>query len=161
MLLQVILPFERLPTGLAGEGDVVLVRPLVDHEVVWLGKPALTVLADELTFGPHFATEFPTVVGLNWHYGEHRKRVEWRPVGRHTGKTMYQVRSLQHIRLLSCTVKGKLSPLRACGSRTWVSTPRRTDPRLPVPITLPLVPQRGKSEPRGECSHETCRLGSA
>ena len=61
----------------------------------------------------------------------------------------------------ACTVKGKLSPLRACGSRTWVSTPRRTDPRLPVPITLPLVLQRGKSEPRGECSHETCRLGSA
>jgi len=77
------------------------------------------------------------------------------------GKTMFQVSSLQHIRLLPCTVKGKLSPLRACGSRTWVSTPRRTDPRLPVPIILPLVPQRGKSEPRGECSHETCRLGSA
>lgn len=57
----------------------------------------------------------------------------------------------------ACTVKGKLSPLCACGSRTWVSTPRRTDPRLPVPITLPLVPQRGKSEPRGECRHETCR----
>ena len=86
MLLQVVLPFERLPAGLTSEGDVILVRPLVDHKVIRLGESALAVLADELTFGPHFATKFPTVVGLNWHYGEHRRRVEWRPVGRHTGK---------------------------------------------------------------------------
>lgn len=97
VLLQVVLTFERLATGLTGEGDVILVCPLVDHEVVGLGKPALAVLADELALGPHLATELPTVVRLNGHYGEHRRRVEWRPAGRNTTA---QVRTLMHIRLL-------------------------------------------------------------
>ena len=110
MLLQVVLPFESLPTCLARESDVILVRPLVDHQIVRFGETALAVFADELTFGPHFATEFPTVVGLNWHYGEHRRRVEWRPVGRHTEENDISGAFSAAHQTSSCTVKGKLSP---------------------------------------------------
>ena len=85
VLLQIVLSFERLPTSLTREGDVILVRPLVDHEIVGFGEPTLAVLAHEFTFRSHFTTKFPTVVGLNWHYGEHRSVMEWRPVGRQTG----------------------------------------------------------------------------
>jgi hypothetical protein len=60
----------------------------------------------------------------------------------------------------ACTVKGELSPLRACGSRTWVSTPRRTDPRLPVPITLLPTSQRGNLAPRGTAARCTARGSS-
>lgn len=76
MLLEVVLALECLSTRLAGECDVILVRSLVDHEVVGLGKAALAVLADELTLSPHLAPEFATVVRLNGHYGEHCRRVE-------------------------------------------------------------------------------------
>lgn len=76
VLLQVVLSFEGLATSLTGKRDVIFVRPLVDHQVVGLGEPALAVLADELAFGPHLTAEFPTIVGLNGHYGKHRRGLE-------------------------------------------------------------------------------------
>lgn len=79
VLLQVVLPLEGLAAGLAGEGDVVLVRALVDHQVVRLGEAALAVLAHELALGAHLASELSPLVRLNGHYGEHcRGRVSER-----------------------------------------------------------------------------------
>ena len=72
MLLEVVLPLEGLAARLAREGDVVLVRALVDHEVVGLGEAALAVLADELALGAHLAAELgPPLVRLHLHDGEH------------------------------------------------------------------------------------------
>lgn len=72
MLLQVVLPLEGLATRLARERDVVLVRALVDHEVVGLGEATLTILADELALGAHLTPEFrPPLVRLHLHDGEH------------------------------------------------------------------------------------------
>lgn len=73
MLLEVVLALECLATGLTRECDIILVRPLVDHEVVGLCEAALAILADEFTLGSHFAPELPTVVRLDGHYGEHRR----------------------------------------------------------------------------------------
>lgn len=72
VLLEVVLPLEGLAARLAREGDVVLVRALVDHEVVGLGEAALAVLADELALGAHLAPELgPPLVRLHLHDGEH------------------------------------------------------------------------------------------
>lgn len=72
MLLEVVLPLEGLAARLAREGDVVLVRALMDHEVVRLSEAALAVLADELAFGAHLTAELgPPLVRLHLHDGEH------------------------------------------------------------------------------------------
>jgi len=75
VLLKVILPLEGLSAGLAGERDVILVTPLVDHQVVGLGEAALAVLADKLALGPHLASEFGTVgvpiLSFYWHNRKH------------------------------------------------------------------------------------------
>lgn len=71
VLLEVVLPLEGLAADLAGEGDVVLVGALVDHEVVGLGEASLAVLADKLAFGPHPLPELPPLFGLDLHYREH------------------------------------------------------------------------------------------
>lgn len=73
MLLEVVLPLEALSAYLAAEGQLgTLVGPLVYHEVVGLGEPPLTVLADELALGTHFSTELSsTHVVINLHNGEH------------------------------------------------------------------------------------------
>lgn len=97
VLFEVVLTLERLAARLAREGDVILVRPLVDHEVVGLSEAALAVLADELALGPHLAPEFATVVRLNGHYGEHRRGVEWRHARRrHTHTNSVLPRSLSY-----------------------------------------------------------------
>lgn len=74
MLFQVVLTLETLPTNLTAESQIgTLVRTFVNHEIVGLGEPALTVLADELTLGPHLAPELAAaVLVLDLHYGEHR-----------------------------------------------------------------------------------------
>lgn len=72
MLLEVVLALEGLAAHLAGEGDVVLVTALVDHQVVGLGEATLTVLAHKLALGPHLAPELcPPVVTLYLHNREH------------------------------------------------------------------------------------------
>lgn len=71
MLFEVILPLERLAADLAGEGDVILVAALVNHQVVGFGEAALAILADELALGPHLAAELPPVVTLHLHNREH------------------------------------------------------------------------------------------
>lgn len=73
VLLEVVLALERLATGLTRECDVILVRPLVDHEVVGLGEATLAVLADKLALGSHLAPKLATVVRLDGHYGKHRR----------------------------------------------------------------------------------------
>ena len=73
MLLEVVLALERLATGLTRECDVILVRPLVDHEVVGLGEATLAVLADKLALGSHLAPKLATVVRLDGHYGKHSR----------------------------------------------------------------------------------------
>lgn len=76
MLFEVVLSFEGFAANLAGEGHVILVAALVDHEVVGLGEASLAVLADELdgALGSHLlpAAELPAVpLCLHWHYREH------------------------------------------------------------------------------------------
>lgn len=71
MLLEVVLTLEGLSAGLAGEGDVVLVGALVDHEVVGLGEAPLAILAHELALGAHLATKLSPLIRLYWHDGEH------------------------------------------------------------------------------------------
>lgn len=76
MLFEVVLPLEGLAADLAGEGHVVLVTALVDHQVVGLGKASLAVLADELdgALGSHLLppAELPAVpLCLHRHYREH------------------------------------------------------------------------------------------
>lgn len=116
VLLEVVLTLEGLATSLAREGDVILVRPLVDHEVVGLGEAALTVLADELTLSPHLAPEFATVVRLNGHYGEHRRGVKWRHAGRYTharehcSSWIAQLCRLKHVRSLPVHSERKIIP---------------------------------------------------
>lgn len=76
VLLEVVLPLEGLSADLAGEGHVVLMAALVDHEVVGLREAPLAVLADELyrALGAHLlpAAELPAVpLCLHRHYREH------------------------------------------------------------------------------------------
>lgn len=71
MLFEVILPLEEFAANLAGEGDVLFVRPLVDHEVVGLGEASLTVLANELALDAHLSPELPPVVRLHLHHRKH------------------------------------------------------------------------------------------
>jgi len=71
VLFKIVLAFEGLPADFASEGNVVLVAPLVDHEVVGLGEPPLAVFADELALGSHLAPKLPPILRLNLHYGEH------------------------------------------------------------------------------------------
>jgi hypothetical protein len=75
VLLKVILPLEGLSASLAGERDVILVTPLVDHQVVGFGEAALAVFADELALGTHLASEFGSVgvpiLSFYWHNREH------------------------------------------------------------------------------------------
>lgn len=102
VLLEVVLTLEGLAASFAREGDVILVRPLVDHEVVGFGEATLAVLADKLALGPHLAPKFATVVRLNGHYSEHRRGVEWLRARRHThSHTLFfvaQLCRLKHIR---------------------------------------------------------------
>ena len=46
VVTEVVLPPEGLATGVTGEGPLVCVGPLVDHEVVALGELSVAVLAD-------------------------------------------------------------------------------------------------------------------
>lgn len=76
VLLEVVLPLEGLSADLAGEGHVVLMAALVDHEVVGLREAPLAVLADELyrALGAHLLppAELPAVpLCLHRHYREH------------------------------------------------------------------------------------------
>lgn len=76
MLLEIVLPLEGLSADLAGEGHVVLMAALVDHEVVGLREAPLAVLADELyrALGAHLLppAELPAVpLCLHRHYREH------------------------------------------------------------------------------------------
>lgn len=76
MLLEIVLPLKGLSADLAGEGYVVLVAALVDHEVVGLCEASLAILANELdgALGSHLlpAAELPAVpLCLHWHYREH------------------------------------------------------------------------------------------
>jgi hypothetical protein len=76
VLLEVVLPLEGLSADLAGEGHVVLMAALVDHEVIGLGETPLAVLADELyrALGAHLLppAELPAVpLCLHRHYREH------------------------------------------------------------------------------------------
>lgn len=71
MLFQVVLAFEGLAADLAREGDVVLVGPLVYHQVVRLCKTALAILADEFAFGSHFSAKLPPFVTVYLHNREH------------------------------------------------------------------------------------------
>jgi len=76
VLLEIVLPLEGLSADLAGEGHVVLMAALVDHEVVGLGEAPLAVLADELyrALGAHLLppAELPAVpLCLHRHYREH------------------------------------------------------------------------------------------
>lgn len=76
VLLEVVLPLEGLSADLTGEGHVVLMAALVDHEVVGLREAPLAVLADELyrALGAHLlpAAELPAVpLCLHRHYREH------------------------------------------------------------------------------------------
>lgn len=77
MLLEVVLPLEALAADLAAERQLgALVRPLVYHQVVALGEPALAVLADELAFSTHLPAELSAAhVVLNLHYRKHRARL--------------------------------------------------------------------------------------
>lgn len=43
----------------------------MDHQVVRLSEPTLAVLAHELAFRPHLASELPPVVTLHLHNREH------------------------------------------------------------------------------------------
>jgi hypothetical protein len=71
--------------------------------------------------------------------------VEWRPIGWHTGK-----------RCLRC-VLCSTSDSYLHSERQIIPTPsvwesnlgQHAETRLPVPINLPLISRRGKSEPRG------------
>lgn len=76
VLLEIVLPLEGLSADLAGEGHVVLMAALVDHEVVGLREAPLAVLADELyrALGAHLLppAELPAVpLCLHRHYREH------------------------------------------------------------------------------------------
>jgi hypothetical protein len=75
VLLKVILPLEGLSASLAGERDVILVTPLVDHQVVGFGEATLAVFADELALGTHLASEFGSVgvpiLSFYWHNRKH------------------------------------------------------------------------------------------
>lgn len=73
VLFEIILPLEAFPANLATKSDLwTLVRPLVDHEVIWLGEPPLAVLAHELAFRPHLPSELATAhVVVNLHYRKH------------------------------------------------------------------------------------------
>ena len=76
VLLEVVLPLEGLSADLTGEGHIVLMAALVDHEVVGLREAPLAVLADELyrALGAHLlpAAELPAVpLCLHRHYREH------------------------------------------------------------------------------------------
>lgn len=72
MLAQIVLPLKALPAHFAAEGELrTLVRPLVDHQVVGLGEPALAVLAHELALRTQLASEVAGVVLVNLHHGEH------------------------------------------------------------------------------------------
>ena len=51
MVPQVILSSECLSTGVAGEGSLVCVRPLVDEQVVGLGELTRAELADKPLLG--------------------------------------------------------------------------------------------------------------
>jgi hypothetical protein len=88
VLLKVILPLEGLSAGFTGERDVILVTPLVDHQVVGFGEAALAVLADKLALGPHLASEFGTVgvpiLSFYWHNREHwdDRGCSWAPARR-------------------------------------------------------------------------------
>lgn len=48
MVSQVVLPTEGLVADVARVGSLVRMCPLVDEQVVGLGEPSLTELADEL-----------------------------------------------------------------------------------------------------------------
>lgn len=71
VLFQVVLTFEGLAADLAREGDVILVGPLVYHQVVRLGETALAILADEFAFGSHFSAKLPPFVTVYLHNREH------------------------------------------------------------------------------------------
>ena len=76
MLFEVVLPLEALAADLAAERQLgALVAPLVYHQVVRLGEPALAVLADEFALGSHLSAEFSVAhVVIQLHYREHSAR---------------------------------------------------------------------------------------
>ncbi len=59
MVPQVVLPPERLAANVARVRALVRVRPLVDEQVVALGKVPLAVLADELLLWPRGPLRHP------------------------------------------------------------------------------------------------------
>lgn len=77
VLFEVVLALEALPADLAAERQLgTLVRPLVYHQIVALGEPALAVLAYELAFRTHLPAELSAAhVVLNLHYRKHRARL--------------------------------------------------------------------------------------
>ena len=52
MVSEMVLPTEGLVADVAGEGTLVCVSPLVDQQVVRLGKLSLAELADKLLLRP-------------------------------------------------------------------------------------------------------------
>lgn len=72
VLFKVVLSFESFSAELACERYVILVTPLVDHEVIGFGEPSLTVFANEFALRSHFAAEFSApLFGAHLHHGEH------------------------------------------------------------------------------------------
>uniref|UniRef100_A0A1E1WFZ3 Uncharacterized protein n=1 Tax=Pectinophora gossypiella TaxID=13191 RepID=A0A1E1WFZ3_PECGO len=72
VLAQVILSLEALPTDLATERQFwAFVGALMNHQVVGLREPALTVLADEFALLAQLTPEVPCVIFVDLHHSEH------------------------------------------------------------------------------------------
>lgn len=77
MLLQIILPLKAFAADFTAEGQFgAFVGSFMDHEIVWLGEPPLTIFAHKLALGSHFSPELiARNVVIYLHYSEHFDQV--------------------------------------------------------------------------------------